>query len=103
MVTKRKSTSCLLHLWSKTFFFTMKSLSSLYRIKNVDFFMLIGSCDTVTEAGKKADICRDHARKLVKLWKEDGLIMVNEGSYIHTDAGLKHVNNFYSMGVVLRW
>lgn len=71
-------------------------------MKNVDFFLVLGSCATVTEAGKHSGICRDHARKLVKLWKEAGWIVVCDGSYDYTEKGAKFVKSFHDAGWYIR-
>ncbi len=76
----------------------MDSLLSLYRVRNVDFFLLLGSCDTVTEARKQSGISRDHARKLVKLWREAGWIMVYDASYDYTKSGALMVKSFHDIG-----
>lgn len=80
----------------------MDSLSSLYRVRNVDFFLVLGSCATVTEASKHSGICRDHARKLVKLWKEDGWIEMSDGSYDYTKKGAAFVKSFHDAGWYIR-
>lgn len=76
----------------------MNSSESLYRVKNIDFFLLLGSCETVTEARKRAGICRDHAFNLVKMWKKSKWIVVYEGSYDYTEKGVQLVKSFHDIG-----
>ena len=76
----------------------MNSLETLYRVKNVDFFLCIGVCDSMNDARKKAGICRDHAFKLVKRWKTAEWITVYEGTYDYTEVGARIVKGFHTMG-----
>ena len=79
----------------------MEHIESLFRTKNVRFFLLLPSVKTIKTAVKVANISQQHATRLTGLWKSNGWIeRGNEKGwkYIYTTKGEKIADTLREFG-----
>jgi len=63
----------------------MEHIESLFRTKNVRFFLLLPSVKTIKTAVKVAKLSQQHATRLISLWRSSGLIVqANELGWKYT-------------------
>lgn len=79
----------------------MEHMESLFRTKNIRFFLLLPSVKTIKTAVKVAKISQQHATRLISLWKSNGWIeRGNEKTwkYMYTTKGEKIADMLRAFG-----
>jgi hypothetical protein len=72
----------------------MEPMESLFRVRNIRFFLILPASRKVKLAAKIAQISPQHATRLLALWLRAGLIVrtsATEWKYKYTDKGDKIV------------
>lgn len=60
----------------------MDVVETLLRSKNVKFYLYLGESKTVNAAAKSSGLCVQHATRLLKKWRDEGLVE-KSGMYGH--------------------
>ena len=79
----------------------MQPFDSMFRRKNIKFYLLITKCVTVKLAAKEAGIGRQHGTRLAKVWRDSKWIErtgLYGSKYRYTVEGEKMKKALYRMG-----
>jgi hypothetical protein len=71
----------------------MDGLESLFRSKNIRFYLLLCARDTVRRSARESRLSSQHATRLLKVWRVAGFVTrlssLHGERYVYTEKGLE--------------